>query len=446
MIAVENVTVEAVGPDGTELLLDDVSFELRPGDRIILLGANGAGKTTLLRAFIGLVLPDRGQIRVDGVRTDDPEGLARVRRSVGLIFQQPEHHLLGLTIGEELALAARAAGLTAPEEGAAVARRWGLTASLSTPVERLSRRQLGHLALAAAVTARPRYLFLDECAALDPMSDGARLWHRLDEGTTDLPSAWCWTTPLPQLIPGANRLLVLEEGRLVYDGNPIAYAPAIAPVDPPPNRARTPGPLLISAQRRNGGGELKVRAGEVVAVVGPAESGKTRFGMALAGCTEDLAWRFRRAEAPDGGPEAVFVMADPEFQLYRKRLGDDVSLGPRRWQRPDPEALARRALAMVGLPASEYAHRNPLTLSGGEMRRAALACALAVAPRLLVADEPTHGLDPIGTRRIARAIRAHADAGGAVIVLCSPAGAQALAPDRTFRIADLAQGSQASGA
>ncbi|UFJ40689.1 energy-coupling factor transporter ATPase [Brevibacillus humidisoli] len=100
------------------------------------------------------------------------------------------------------------------------------------------------------------------------------------------------------------------------------------------------------------------------------------------------------------------VFQYPEHQLFEETVLKDVAFGPRNLGLPEEMALirAREALELVGLPFEEWKDRSPFQLSGGQMRRVAIAGVLAMQPQVLVLDEPTAGLDPAGRREILEGI------------------------------------------
>ena len=98
------------------------------------------------------------------------------------------------------------------------------------------------------------------------------------------------------------------------------------------------------------------------------------------------------------------VFQFPEYQLFDETVLKDVSLGPKNFGLENPEALAKQALSVVGIDEALY-ERNPFTLSGGQMRRVAIAGILASNPDILVFDEPTVGLDPASKKELLKLLK-----------------------------------------
>lgn len=205
-----------------EPVLEEVSFEIAPGEKVVLLGANGTGKTTLLKILDGLVLPERGTFRYDGRIVDgkalgDREFHRRFRREVVYLFQNPDSMMFHSTVGDEIAFGPRQAGMGDPEGRA---RRWaeefGIDPLLDRSPFELSGGEKQKVCLAALLALDPKVLLLDEPTAnLDPRSTG---W--LVDFLRDLPMTVLTTTHNLSLGHElGDRTLVLSEGhRLVYDG------------------------------------------------------------------------------------------------------------------------------------------------------------------------------------------------------------------------------------
>lgn len=98
------------------------------------------------------------------------------------------------------------------------------------------------------------------------------------------------------------------------------------------------------------------------------------------------------------------VFQFPEYQLFDETVLKDVSFGPKNFGLENPEELAKQALSVVGIDETLY-ERNPFTLSGGQMRRVAIAGILASNPDILVFDEPTVGLDPASKKELLKLLK-----------------------------------------
>jgi energy-coupling factor transport system ATP-binding protein len=149
---------------------------------------------------------------------------------------------------------------------------------------------------------------------------------------------------------------------------------------------------------------LSVPAGSCAAIIGVTGSGKSTLIQHCNGLLRPTAGRIfvdgvdlsaREIDLPALRRSVGMLFQFAEAQLFDRTVYEDVAFGPRR-MRLDRATIRLRvhdALVTVGLPPREYGHRSPFQLSGGQMRRVALAGVLAMAPRILILDEPTTGLD-----------------------------------------------------
>ena len=155
---------------------------------------------------------------------------------------------------------------------------------------------------------------------------------------------------------------------------------------------------------------LAIERGERVGLVGPTGSGKSTLAQHLAGLLvptsghvrlDGISAHERTARARSQRHQVGLSFQYPEDQIFEQTVTREVAFGPRNLGLKEANALVSRvhwALEMVGLDAAAMGQRSPFTLSGGEMRRVALAATLALCPSVLVLDEPTAGLDPRGRR------------------------------------------------
>lgn len=189
-----------------------------------------------------------------------------------------------------------------------------------------------------------------------------------------------------------------------------------------------PGTPLARAALR--GVSLEISPGERVGILGPTGSGKSTLAQHLAGLLEPTAGRvwLNGTVAHERTPPARarrrrvgLAFQYPEDQIFEQTVFREVAFGPRNLGLEETE-IARRvrwALEMVGLDAAEMEDRVPFTLSGGEMRRVALAGVLAMHPEVLILDEPTAGLDPRGRRELLARVRIWQEETGLTLILVS---------------------------
>ena len=199
-------------------ILHPLSLELTE-DRIAVIGANGSGKSTFLRLLNGLARPDSGTVTVDGL--DTARHGSKVRRRVGFVFTDPLSQLVMPTGRDDVELSLRA---SLPRRGerrpAAEARleAMGLLALADRSIYDLSGGERQLMALASVLAVDPLVLVADEPSTLLDLRNTARLRRIFAE----LPQQVIYTTHDLDFAADATRVLVIDGGRIVYDGAPAA--------------------------------------------------------------------------------------------------------------------------------------------------------------------------------------------------------------------------------
>ncbi len=161
---------------------------------------------------------------------------------------------------------------------------------------------------------------------------------------------------------------------------------------------------------------LEIADGEFLGLIGPTGSGKSTLVQTLNGLLRPTRGRIlvdgqdiweRHADRRKVRQRVGLIFQYPEHQLFEETVFADVAFGPRNLGLGDDEVRARvtEALRLVGLEDPDLLRRSPFSLSGGQMRRVAIAGVLAMRPQVLVLDEPAAGLDPAGRREILGQIR-----------------------------------------
>jgi energy-coupling factor transport system ATP-binding protein len=168
------------------------------------------------------------------------------------------------------------------------------------------------------------------------------------------------------------------------------------------------------------GVDMEVGEGEIVATIGPTGSGKSTLIQHFNGLIKPQRGKVIVA-GKDLSDEKLDIKAlrrqvglvfqSPEQQLFEQYVGDDVAFGPRKFglDAMEVRGRVRKAMGMVGLGFEEFKDRLTFSLSGGEMRKVAIAGVLALEPRILIFDEPTSGLDPATSNELlSRILALHA--------------------------------------
>lgn len=213
------VTAEGVAP----IVLDGVSLSIEEGSFVAVLGHNGSGKSTLAKHFNSILLPTGGRVYVDGMDTADEELLLAIRRTVGMVFQNPDNQIVANVVEEDVAFAPENLGVP-PEE---IRRRVddalkavGMYEFREHAPHLLSGGQKQRIAIAGVIAMQPRCIVLDEpTAMLDPngRQEVVKTVHELNrqEGITVV-----LITHYMEEVIHADRVIVMDDGRVVMDGTP----------------------------------------------------------------------------------------------------------------------------------------------------------------------------------------------------------------------------------
>ncbi len=202
-------------------MLDGITLRLTER-RIGVVGSNGSGKSTFARLLNGLVLPSEGRVTVDGL--DTVRAAKEVRRKVGFVFQNPDNQIVFPVVEEDLAFGLKSLGLTRSERDArveAALARYGLLNFRQQGTHQLSGGQKQLLAIAGVLVMRPDYVVFDEPTTL---LDG-RNRRRIAQAIQELAQTAIVVTHDFDLIAAFDRVLVIEQGRVVIDDIPAVALP-----------------------------------------------------------------------------------------------------------------------------------------------------------------------------------------------------------------------------
>lgn len=207
--------------------LDDVSLEVHAGERLCVLGANGSGKSTLASVLTGLVAPDEGSVELVGKRvlTDgvpDYDAYLQARRTLGLVFQNPDDQIVTSVVDEDVAFGPENLGVPSPEIDVRVRRelhRVAMEAYAKADPTRLSGGQKQRVAVAGALAMEPTLLVLDEPGALLDVRGRTSIIRVMGKlkalGTTVV-----HITHFMEEALEADRVIVMGHGRVMLSGSP----------------------------------------------------------------------------------------------------------------------------------------------------------------------------------------------------------------------------------
>lgn len=203
--------------------LRGVSLDIEEGSFVAILGHNGSGKSTFAKLMNGILLPSDGTVYISNMRTSDEDHLWDVRKTAGMVFQNPDNQIIGNVVEEDVGFGPENMGVPTEEIWERVDRSLeavGMTAYRLQSPNKLSGGQKQRVAIAGVMAMKPRCIVLDEpTAMLDPNGrrEVIKTVQELNrqEGITVL-----LITHYMEEVIGADRVVVMDEGQVVMDGTP----------------------------------------------------------------------------------------------------------------------------------------------------------------------------------------------------------------------------------
>jgi ribose transport system ATP-binding protein len=429
--------------------LTDVSFAVRPGEVHALLGENGAGKSTLMNVASGTTQPDAGSITIGGEAVPALTPHLATTMGIAIVHQHPAV-LEDLTVAENIRLAVPAQFLSGGGSRKQAMRAMlddvGSTAHLEDRVGNLSIAQKHLLELAKALVMKPRVLILDEPTAPLGQASVDLLFERVRTAAADGTAIVYITHRLAEIRLIAQRVTVLRDGKYrgtsnvdeVMDDQLLSWIVGrqLDSTFPPKHQATAGAGQYLSISGLTGDGftdvNVSAQTGEIVGVAGVVGNGQSEFMAALAGLSKfdgELRIHSEPRSAKDQRARAAYMPADRhrEGLMMTLSVRENAALVALKRYTKGLFVSTKTEVADVGRELTELAVKAPnmdanvASLSGGNQQKVVMARALLSEPSIVIADEPTQGVDVGARAEIYRILREVAEDGTPVIVNSSDA-------------------------
>ena len=430
--------------------LDDVSIDFKRGEVHALLGENGAGKSTLIKAIAGAVIPDEGEIVIEGRSFTKLDPLTAKNKGVEVIYQ--EFNLMGsLSAAENIGIGNQKGTLVnmkkMREDAKAVFDRMGVNVDPDAIVEKLPTAQQQLVEIAKAISTNAKILIMDEPSAPLSVAEVEKMFaivralkesgvtiiyisHRLDElfeisDRVTVMRDGKYIQTLETAKTDRQELINLMVGRELSETYPVKEAEI--------------GDVILSVDKLCGNGDkdisFELRAGEILGIAGLVGAGRTELARLLAGAdpVESGEIYIKGEKAQIRTPSDAIVYGIGLIPEDRKQQGVFLEK-PVRWN----VSIANLRNLMKGIVVDQKRERAQTeefvdafkiktpsldqmvkNLSGGNQQKVALAKTLATQSDVIIFDEPTRGIDVGAKQEIYQLMCQLAKQGKAIMMITS---------------------------
>jgi energy-coupling factor transporter ATPase len=474
--------------------LREVNLHVQTGGVLAVMGPTGAGKTTLVSLLNGLI-PQyfegliRGQVIVSSFSTYE-HSIQRLVEHVGMVLQDPETQIFGITVLEDTAFGPSNLGYPRPEILARVTEALAnvrLAGYESRMTSYLSGGEKQRLAIAGVLAMQPEILVLDEpTSELDPRGR-AEVLEAVDHLRDDKQTTVVFVDhEAEEVLRLADQVAVLIEGQIVWSGEPsqlfrdVPMTTGFA-IRPPQmaelgyelsqRRLITPDEIPLTVQDAESlvrrllkgrsfslsaqvseslpaaqrppiievkdlthtyeggiqalsGISLTVGQGEFVAIVGQNGAGKSTLVKHLNGLLKPTSGKVtingldtRQHDVRELSRQVGYVFQNPDHQIFCSTVAEEIGYGLKSLGLSEAEQQERISEALDIVDLGEKRDQHPFSLGKGERQKVAVASILAIAPPVMVIDEPTTGLDWRGAVRMMELIRSLHEQGHTIIMI-----------------------------
>ena len=459
MISIKNLTYYY--PNSNIPAIDNINLEIEEGEFILLLGPSGCGKSTLIQCINGIVPKVtggeiQGNIFVNGKNVIENK-IYQLASDVGIVFQNPDTQLFGLTVEEDVAFGPENLGIERDEIKTRVEKSLQIV-----NIEKLKKRftftlsggEKQRTAIAGNIVMQPKILILDEPTSdLDPAGtkqvlETVKQLNKEMEITIILVEH-----KLDEVIELADRTIVMDKGKIILDGKTFdifaqnydtlkkigVYPPQLIQLskilkvkpsydeilsnllsnlkqikgqfidfsDNTVSTIKTPYVKFedVFYEYRDGteslkGINLSIERGDFIALIGSNGSGKTTLLSCLIGLLKPTNGKILingqdiiDFDVPELAQMVGYLFQNPDYQLFTDTVYNEVAFGLKNRQIVPKDINQKISKALEFMELLDYRERHPHSLSRGQRQRLAVASILAMEPNIIILDEPTTGQD-----------------------------------------------------
>ncbi|KRN12202.1 cobalt transporter ATP-binding protein [Fructilactobacillus fructivorans] len=225
IIRVSNLSFQYDDEDASKIL-DDISFQCEKGEYVSLIGKNGSGKSTIAKLIDGLLAPQTGTIKINDIGLSSHENDREMRKSIGLVFQNPDDQFVGATVASDVAfgLENRAVPREIMKSKVKVAlKRVGMWDFRNEMPSSLSGGQKQRVAIAGAIVLDPQILILDEATSmLDPLAT-KQIYEVVNKLNQKQNMTILSITHDINVTAKSDRILALNDSKIIFDGKPSVF-------------------------------------------------------------------------------------------------------------------------------------------------------------------------------------------------------------------------------
>lgn len=454
-----------------ENAIENVNLQIRQGEFVLLAGASGCGKSTLLKTFNGIIPQESlgnmdGDILIDNISTRNLK-ISEISKKIGVVFQNPDDQIFATTVFDEVAFALENRNEDAYRIKAAVDEvlsQVGLDGFADRKVSALSGGQKQRMTLAAIMVGKPDFLILDEpISQIDPQGAKELLNILSEINQVNKTTIIIVEHRIHEVIKSCKRLIVMDKGRIVWDGIQNDLVKDYALLQKLGLRLPQSMELLNSLKLKNGLWtteeiiasitnkyevnkkieekysmkslnkdsickiknlsfaynkkdkrilreiNFKIAKGEFIALMGKNGSGKTTLIKLLTNLLQTNEGRIDFS----GEKRIGLVLQNPDLMLFNFTVREEVRCESVQKKIKIAEPIYREILDKLALSSLE--DEFPLTLSRGQRFRVAIASTLLAKPDILILDEPTTGQDIRNINSVVDLLNEYLTNGGTVL-------------------------------